>query len=48
MRKYYCITILALLGTVLMMSIDMKPKFTDNEKKMVKTAANFLGKHMES
>ena len=36
------------LGTVLMMSIDMKPKFTDNEKKMVKTAANFLGKHMES
>ena len=33
---------------VLMMSIDMKPKFTDNEKKMVKTAANFLGKHMES
>ena len=31
-----------------MMSIDMKPKFTDNEKKMVKTAANFLGKYMES
>lgn len=36
------------LGTVLMMSIDMKPHFTDNEKKMVKTAANFLGRHMEA
>lgn len=36
------------LGTVLMMSIDLKHKFTDNEKKMVKTAADFLGKHMES
>lgn len=36
------------LGTVLMMSIDIKPKFTDNEKRMVKTAADFLGKHMES
>lgn len=36
------------LGTVLMLSIDIKHKFSDTEKKMVKTAANFLGRHMES
>jgi len=36
------------LGTVLVMSIDMKHKFSETEKKMVKTAANFLGRHMES
>ena len=35
------------LGCVFMMSKDMKYKFSDNEKKMVKTAADFLGKHME-
>ncbi|MGN0317176.1 MAG: stage V sporulation protein T [Lachnospira sp.] len=36
------------LGTVFMASLDLKHKFGENEKKMVKTAADFLGRHMES
>lgn len=36
------------LGAVMMVSLDSRHKFTESEKKMVKTAANFLGRHMES
>lgn len=36
------------LGSVSMFSNDVFNRFSDNEKKLVKTAADFLGRHMEA
>lgn len=36
------------LGSVIMLTNEIQPRFSENERKLVQTAAYFLGNHMEA